>query len=86
MPGSMKWRGEMLVQAVGVNKVPQNVLDERAQNVLTLVNRCALAKIPKVCGRKVCSYTKDCCSMEEDWSKFYCTAAKRRRYSAFEEK
>ena len=37
----------MLVQAVGVNKVPQHVLDERARNVLKLVNRCAAANIPE---------------------------------------
>lgn len=37
----------MLVQAVGVNKVPQHTLDERARNVLKLVNRCAAAKIPE---------------------------------------
>jgi len=36
----------MLVQAVGVGKVPQLVLDERARNVLKLVNRSAAAKIP----------------------------------------
>jgi beta-glucosidase len=47
MPGVTKWRGEMLVQAVGVNKVPQHTLDERARNVLNLVNRCAAAKIPE---------------------------------------
>jgi len=35
----------MLVQAVGVNKVPQHILDERARNVLKLVNRCAGANI-----------------------------------------
>ncbi|PQE19193.1 glycosyl hydrolase family 3 N terminal domain-containing protein [Rutstroemia sp. NJR-2017a BBW] len=47
MPGSTKWRGEMLIQAVGVGKVPQHTLDERARNVLKLVNRCADAKIPE---------------------------------------
>ena len=47
MPGGTKWRGEMLVQAVGINKVPQHVLDERVRNVLNLVNRCAAAKIPE---------------------------------------
>ncbi|KAE8452757.1 hypothetical protein EG329_013029 [Mollisiaceae sp. DMI_Dod_QoI] len=47
MPGATRWRGEMLVQAVGVNKVAQHVLDERARNVLNLVNRCAAAKIPE---------------------------------------
>jgi beta-glucosidase len=47
MPGATKWRGEMLTQAVGVNKVPQHVLDERVRNVLNLVNRCAAANIPE---------------------------------------
>jgi beta-glucosidase len=47
MPGATKWRGEMLLQAVGVNKVPHHVLDERVRNVLNLVNRCAAAKIPE---------------------------------------
>lgn len=47
MPGATKWRGEMLVQAVGVNKVAEYVLDERVRNVLNLVNKCAAAKIPE---------------------------------------
>lgn len=47
MPGATKWRGEMLVQAVGVNKVAEYVLDERVRNVLNLVNRCAASKIPE---------------------------------------
>ena len=42
----------MLVQAVGVNKVPQHILDERARNVLNLVNRCAAAKIPEYAEEK----------------------------------
>lgn len=37
----------MLVQAVGINKVPQHTIDERVRNVLNLVNRCAAAKIPE---------------------------------------
>ncbi len=37
----------MLLQAVGVGKVLQHILDERARNVLNLVNRCAKAKIPE---------------------------------------
>jgi beta-glucosidase-like glycosyl hydrolase len=45
MPGATKWRGEMLLQAVGIGKVPQTVLDERARNVLNLVNRCSKANI-----------------------------------------
>ena len=47
MPGATKWRGEMLVQAVGVNKVAEYVLDERVRNVLNLVNKCAAANIPE---------------------------------------
>jgi beta-glucosidase len=47
MPGATKWRGEMLTQAVGINKVPEHVLDERVRNILNLVNRCAAAKIPE---------------------------------------
>lgn len=45
MPGATKWRGEMLMQATGVGKVPTHVIDERARNVLKLVNRCAAANI-----------------------------------------
>ncbi|PMD44931.1 glycoside hydrolase family 3 protein [Hyaloscypha variabilis F] len=52
MPGATKWRGEMLLQAVGINKVPQHVLDERVRNVLNLVNRCAAAKIPEYAEEK----------------------------------
>lgn len=52
MPGSTKWRGDILVQAVGVGKVHQHVLDQRARNVLKLVNRCAAAKIPEYAEEK----------------------------------
>lgn len=52
MPGSTKWRGEILVQAVGVGKVHEHVLNERARNVLKLVNRCAAAKIPEYAAEK----------------------------------
>ena len=47
MPGSTKWRGPILIQAVGVNKVTQHTLDERARNILKLVDRCAGANIPE---------------------------------------
>ncbi|TVY48496.1 putative beta-glucosidase I [Lachnellula occidentalis] len=47
MPGATKWRGDTLIQSVGVNKVPQHILDERVRNVLNLINRCAIAKIPE---------------------------------------
>ena len=52
MPGSTKWRGEMLVQAVGIGKVHEHVLNERARNVLKLVNRTAAAKIPEYAEEK----------------------------------
>ncbi len=52
MPGATKWRGEMLIQAVGVNKVAEYVLDERVRNVLNLVNRAAAAKIPEYAEEK----------------------------------
>jgi beta-glucosidase len=45
MPGPARWRGELLIQATGINKVSHHIIDERARNVLNLVNRCAAAKI-----------------------------------------
>jgi beta-glucosidase len=42
----------MLLQAVGINKVPQHILDERVRNVLNLVNRCAAAKVPEKAEEK----------------------------------
>ncbi|KAK6598107.1 beta-glucosidase [Botrytis cinerea] len=47
MPGSTKWRGPMLIQAVSTGKVPQHILDERARNVLNAVNRAADANVPE---------------------------------------
>ncbi|KAL3422810.1 beta-glucosidase [Phlyctema vagabunda] len=47
MPGPTKWRGEMLMQAVGIGKVPQHILDERARAMLELINRCAASGIPE---------------------------------------
>ncbi|KAB8290818.1 hypothetical protein EYC80_008455 [Monilinia laxa] len=47
MPGATKWRGQMLIQAVSTGKVPQHVLDERARNVLQLVNLVADANVPE---------------------------------------
>jgi beta-glucosidase len=52
MPGATKWRGEILIQASGVGKVPVHVIDERARNVLNLVNRCAAANIPEYAEEK----------------------------------
>ena len=46
MPGSTRWRGGLLVQARGVYKVLDHILDERVRNVLNLVNRCAKAGVP----------------------------------------
>ncbi len=47
MPGSTRWRGHLLVQARGVYKVLDQVIDERVRNVLNLVNRVAAAGIPE---------------------------------------
>ena len=47
MPGPTRWRGELLIQAAGVYKANHHIIDERARNVLNLVNRCAAAKIPE---------------------------------------
>ncbi|RDW82921.1 hypothetical protein BP5796_04412 [Coleophoma crateriformis] len=47
MPGPTKWRGEILMQAVGTGKVPQHILDERARAMLELVNSCAASGIPE---------------------------------------
>lgn len=52
MPGSTKYRGELLIQAVSIGKVHQHILDERARNVLRLVNRAADAKIPEKAKEK----------------------------------
>ncbi|PBP21981.1 glycosyl hydrolase family 3 N terminal domain-containing protein [Diplocarpon rosae] len=47
MPGATRWRGDLLIQDLSANKVAQHVLDERVRNVLTLVSRCAAAKVPE---------------------------------------
>lgn len=52
MPGETRWRGEILVQAVGVGKVTQVTLDERARNVLNLVNRCSKANVEEYADEK----------------------------------
>jgi beta-glucosidase len=52
MPGATKWRGEMLIQATGVGKVPSHVIDERARNVLKLVNRCAGVNVAEYAEEK----------------------------------
>ena len=58
MPGPTKYRGDLLLQAVGTFKVPQHILDERARNVLQLVNRCAASKIPEYAEEKVANTPK----------------------------
>lgn len=40
------------MQASGVGKVPAHIIDERARNVLNLVNRCAAAKVPEYAEEK----------------------------------
>lgn len=52
MPGGTRWRGELLVQARGVYKVLDHVIDERVRNVLNLVNRCAGAGIADHAGER----------------------------------
>ncbi|KAK4959126.1 beta-glucosidase [Elasticomyces elasticus] len=41
MPGPTRWRGGLLGHLVSSRKVPMHVLDERARNVLEVVNWCA---------------------------------------------
>ncbi|KAH6682927.1 glycoside hydrolase superfamily [Halenospora varia] len=47
MAGPTRWRGDALIQAVGVGKVHQHILDERVRNVLNLIDRVAAAKVPE---------------------------------------
>ncbi|KAF4625175.1 hypothetical protein G7Y89_g12995 [Cudoniella acicularis] len=53
MAGPTRWRGDALIQAVGVGKVHQHVLDERVRNVLKLINRVAAANIPENAEEKM---------------------------------
>lgn len=41
-----------MIQATGIGKVPTHVIDERARNVLNLVNRCASANIEEYAEEK----------------------------------
>lgn len=41
------------MQALGVGKVPQHVLDERARGMLNLVNQCAASGIPENAEEKM---------------------------------
>lgn len=52
MPGTTKWRGPALLQAVGVGKVHPHILDERVRNVLNLINRVAKVNIPEYAEEK----------------------------------
>jgi len=58
MPGSTRWRGQLLVQARGVYKVLDQVIDERVRNVLNLVNRVAAAGIPENAEEKTADTTE----------------------------
>ena len=40
MPGPTRWRGGLLEHAVSSRTVPEHVIDERARNMLNLVNQC----------------------------------------------
>ncbi|KAK4552012.1 beta-glucosidase [Recurvomyces mirabilis] len=41
MPGPTRWRGGLLGHLVSSRRVPMHILDERARNMLNLVNECA---------------------------------------------
>ncbi|KAK5133616.1 hypothetical protein LTR08_007564 [Meristemomyces frigidus] len=41
MPGPTRWRGGLLGHLVSARRVPMHILDERARNMLNLVNDCA---------------------------------------------
>lgn len=45
MPGPTRYRGEALVHASAANKLPAGVLDDRARQVLELVNQCAASGV-----------------------------------------
>ena len=45
MPGPTRFRGEALVHASTANKIPAGVIDERARQVLELVNECAASGV-----------------------------------------
>ena len=52
MPGATRYRGDLLVQNIGINKVGTHVLDERVRNVLNLVKRAEKANIPEYAEEK----------------------------------
>lgn len=41
MPGPTRWRGGLLGHSVSARRIPTHILDERARNMLNLVNDCA---------------------------------------------
>lgn len=47
MPGPTRWRGGNLLHALRSNKVSCKTLDERAEEVLRVVKRCAASNIPE---------------------------------------
>ncbi|KAH8694614.1 glycoside hydrolase superfamily [Ilyonectria robusta] len=47
MPGPTRWRGGNLLHALRSNKVSYKTLDERAEEVLRVVKRCAASNIPE---------------------------------------
>lgn len=52
MPGPTRWRGAILKHAVSSNKVAEHVLNERAKNVLELVNWTDKSGIPERADEK----------------------------------
>ncbi|KAH0194528.1 glycoside hydrolase family 3 protein, partial [Aureobasidium melanogenum] len=45
MPGPTRFRGEALIHAATANKIPAGVIDDRARQVLELVNECAASGV-----------------------------------------
>ena len=47
MPGPVRWRGDLALHALRSNKISERTIDERARNVLELVNQCAATGVPE---------------------------------------
>ncbi len=52
MPGATRYRGDLLVQNLGIHKVGMHTLDERVRNVLEIVKKVAKANIPEYAEEK----------------------------------
>ncbi|KKK26559.1 beta-glucosidase J [Aspergillus rambellii] len=59
MPGKTRWRGDALAHAISSNKVPEFVMDERARNILNLINYVEPLGIPEGAEEKVLNRPED---------------------------